>query len=539
MTDLQKNIDARSDSCAGLHRDFGQISNFLICRKFFYLTCLLCTGFTPASWADGWKILPEVLLTETFTDNAALLPDPFARTSWATEIAPSIHIEHIGSRASVLLDYRLRSTFYSNQTQLNNSQNYLNANSSFEAVENWLHVDARSSITQQSRSAFASTQLQNTSTLDANRVETNTYQISPYIRGRFSDAAIYQLRLNGTQTRTNDVALPDAKTTEWIGVVTSAASAGKWGWLVSGNALTVRSADLGSRHDNRLRASVIYAFSRQLKFSLITGYERANFASTRNRSNTTNGVGVDWLPTDRTKLSATREQRFFGDAYNLLFTHRTPLTAWKFVANKDVVVLPNTLTTITPGSVYELLYDVLSTSIPDPSARTEAVRRRLQESATAENGNFSNAFLTLRPFVSQSREGSIAVLGVRNTVTLTYSRREQRDLSPSSVFGLATPQSNIDVLQRNLNLAWAYRLTPLSTLTALYSRLQSESLSLSPIESKQRAQSIVLTTRLSPKASASMALRRVRFNNTAVNSYQENALVGTLLMRFYATPLYV
>jgi uncharacterized protein (PEP-CTERM system associated) len=208
------------------------------------------------------------------------------------------------------------------------------------------------------------------------------------------------------------------------------------------------------------------------------------------------------------------------------------MTAWKFVANKDVVVLPNTLTTITPGSVYELLYDVLSTAIPDPAARTEAVRRRLQESVTAENGNFSSAFLTLRPFVSQSREGAIALLGVRNTVTLTYSRKEQRDLSSSNVISSAIPQSNTDVLQRNWNVAWAYRLSPISTLTAVYSRLQSESLSPSPNESKQRAQSIVFTTRLSPRASASMALRRVHFNNTALNSYLENALVGTLLIRF-------
>lgn len=532
MTSVTKNIGFKSGLCAHSQQGFDYRDRLPIRRNFLGLACLLCTGFATASWADGWKILPEVLLTETFTDNAALLPQPFARNSWATEVAPSLHLEHIGSRASVLLDYRLRSTFYSNQARLNNSQNYLNANSTFEAVENWLYVDARSSITQQSRSAFASTQLQNTSTLDVNRVETNTYQISPYIRGKFSDAAIYQLRLNGTQTRTNDVAFPDTKTTEWIGVVTNAAAAGKWGWLVSGNALAVRSADIGSRQDNRLRASAIYAFSRQLKFSLITGYERTDFGSTGIRSHTTNGLAVDWLPTDRTKLSGTREQRFFGDAYHLLVTHRTPLTAWKFVANKDVVVLPNTLTTISPGSVYELLYDVLSTAIPDPAARTEAVRRRLQESVTAENGNFSSAFLTLRPFVSQSREGSIALLGVRNTVTLTYSRKEQRDLSSSNVISSAIPQSNTDVLQRNWNVAWAYRLSPISTLTAVYSRLQSESLSPSPNESKQRAQSIVFTTRLSPRASASMALRRVHFNNTALNSYLENALVGTLLIRF-------
>ena len=162
------------------------------------------------SYADVWKIAPEVTLTETFTDNAALVPASSAQNSWVTEVTPSLHIEHLGSRVSVLLDYRLRSTYYLNQTRLNSSQNFLNAASTFEAVENWLYVDARSSITQQNRSAFDSVQLQNTS-LGSNRVETNTYQISPYIRGRFADAAIYQLRLTGTETRTNDAAFPDTK----------------------------------------------------------------------------------------------------------------------------------------------------------------------------------------------------------------------------------------------------------------------------------------------------------------------------------------
>ena len=496
---------------------------------FFYITCLIYSSTAATSWADAWKIVPGVTFSETFTDNAALVPAATAQNSWATELTPSLHIEHLGARASVLLDYRLRSTVYSNQTRLNNSQNFLNASSTVEAVENWLYVDARSSITQQNRSAFDSAQLQNTSTLNTNRVETNTYQISPYIRGRFSDAAIYQLRVNGTETRTNDAAYPNTRTTEWIGVMTNAVPIAQWGWLVSGNALTVRSDDLGTRHDNRIRALATYAISRQLKFSLITGYERTDFARNGTRSKSTNGAGVDWLPTDRTKLSASREQRFFGDAYNVIFSHRTPLTAWKFTTTKDVVVLANTLTTVTPGSVYELLYDVLATSIPDPAARTEAVRRRLQESAAAENGNFSSAFLTLRPFVSQNREGSVALLGVRNTITLTFNRREQRDLASTSLPALL---QNADVLQRSWTASWAHRLSPVSTITAAYSSLRTDGLSLRQAESKQRAESIILTTRLSPKSSASLALRRVHFNNTALNSYRENALVGTILMQF-------
>jgi uncharacterized protein (PEP-CTERM system associated) len=497
--------------------------------NFFRGSVIFCSIGISTCHADAWNIQSGVGLVETFTDNAGLTPSTLAKNSWVSELTPSISIEHLGGRASVLIDYRLRSTIYSNQSQLNSNQNFLNASSTFEAVENWLYIDARSSITQQNRSAFGSAQLQNTSTLNANRVETNTHQISPYIRGRFADVAIYQLRLNGTETRTSDAAFPDTRTLEWIGVIGNAPNSVPWGWLVSGNALEVRNSDVSSRQDNRIRASGIYAFSRQLKFSLIGGYERSDFASAESRSTSTRGIGVEWLPTDRTKLSATREKRFFGDAYNLLFTHRTPLTAWRFVTTKDVIVLSNTLATASPGSAYELLYDVLATSIPDPAARTQAVRRRLQESATVDNGNFSSASLTTNPFVSQNREGSVALLGVRNTVTLTFGRREQRDTAASSQ-NLALQST--DVLQKNWNVSWAHRLSPISTITAVFSNLRTEGLSLAQPGSKQRAEGIVFNTRLSPRTTASLALRRTHFDSTVLTSYLENALAGTILMRF-------
>lgn len=490
---------------------------------------MFCAIIAFTHHADAWNIQTEAGLTETFTDNAGLTSPTLAKSSWVSELTPSIRIEHLGGRASVLIDYRLRSSFYSNQSQLNSNQNFLNASSTFEAVENWLYIDARSSITQQNRSAFGSAQLQNTSTLDANRVETNTYQISPYIRGRFADVAIYQLRLNETTTRTNEAAFPDTRTTEWIGVIGKAPASAPWGWSVTGNALEVRNSDVSNRHNNRIRASGIYAFSRQLRFSAIGGYERSDFASAESRSTSTRGIGVEWLPSDRTKLSATREKRFFGDGYNLLFTHRTPLTAWRFVTTKDVVVLSNTLTATSPGSAYELLYDVLASSIPDPAARTQAVRRRLQESATAESGNFSSASLTTNPFVSQNREGSVAFLGVRDTITVTFGRREQRDVAGSAP-NLALQSA--DVLQRNWNVSWAHRLSPISTITAVFSSLRTEALSLGQTESKQRAESLVFTTRLSPRTTATLALRRTHFNSTALDSYLENALAGTILMRF-------
>ena len=55
----------------------------------------------------AWQITPELSVTESFTDNAALLPAATAKKSWVTELTPGIRIEKLGVRSRLFFDYRL------------------------------------------------------------------------------------------------------------------------------------------------------------------------------------------------------------------------------------------------------------------------------------------------------------------------------------------------------------------------------------------------------------------------------------------------
>ena len=66
----------------------------------------------------AWRFTPEITVTESHTDNAALLPSATAKQSWVTESTPSIRIEKTGVRSRFYLDYRLSHFRYANDSQL-------------------------------------------------------------------------------------------------------------------------------------------------------------------------------------------------------------------------------------------------------------------------------------------------------------------------------------------------------------------------------------------------------------------------------------
>src|SRR5205807_6014513 len=112
------------------------------------------------------------------------------------------------------------------------TQRFLNSSANVEAVDTLLFVEARAAISQQNRSPFGPAVTPDPSTPSANRVETAVYQVAPTLRGQLSDIASYQLRLNETSVRADNVSLPGTRTTEWVGKISDASSSAKLGWAV-------------------------------------------------------------------------------------------------------------------------------------------------------------------------------------------------------------------------------------------------------------------------------------------------------------------
>ena len=429
------------------------------------------------------------------------------------------------------VSYRLRSYIYSGESRLNNNQNFLNSRAAFELVDNWMFVDARAGITQQSRSAFGAPVVADGGGTNANQTETRTFQLSPYVRGMFADRAIYQFRFNASESRTADNAFADSRTSEWLGLISTPPTPTRLGWLLDGSAQTVRNDDIGKRKNNRARASLIYQVMPTLALSAIGGYEDNSLASAEGRGGSSNGLGLEWNPSPRTRLVAIGQRRFFGNGHDVTFSHRTALTSWRFSSGRDVVLSQNIAVSANQISVSDLISDILSSSIPDPAARSAAVGQRLGQAGIPVTSTSSSGFLTSRPTLTRRQDASVAILGVRSTITLGLSRRDQRALGdttgPADSFEVSD-----DIRQTIFNGSWIYRLTPMSSFTLATSKSKSEGLNSSGFESEQRVQSLYFNTSLGPQTTASIGIRHDRFDSTRANSYRENSVTGSLSVRF-------
>jgi uncharacterized protein (PEP-CTERM system associated) len=480
--------------------------------------------------AQTWRIVPQISVRETYSDNAELTSAALAQSRMISDISTGILLERLGPHASFLFDYRLRSFIYAGDSRLNDTQNFLNSRANFELVDNWIFLDARANVSQQNRSAFGVPVAADNLGTNANQAETRTYQISPYVRGMFSDKAIYQLRFNASDSHTADDVIANTRSSEWLGLVSSAPNASQLGWLIDANVQTVRSDDIGRKKNSRAKASLIYQPLPQLNISAIGGYEENNLVNTETSSGSSNGLGIEWSPSPRTRLLAMGERRFFGNGYNFSFNHRTGLTAWRLSSSRDVVLAPN-IAAAGQISVTELISDILASSIPDPAARSAAVSQRLGQTGVPIASTSGTGFLTSRPTLNKRHDASIALLGTRSTITIAFSRRDQRGLGGTAGLPDSFDLSE-DIRQTTINASWAYRLTPLSSLTLSLSKSLSEGLTGSNFTSEQRLRSIYFTTSLGQHTSASIGVRHDQFDSTRVNSYRENSITGSLTVRF-------
>lgn len=480
--------------------------------------------------AESWKISPSVSVQGTLTDNVNLAPNDRKRSDLIMNVAPGIRVDGFGARASLQLDYRMNNLLYASESSRNNTQHFLSALGSLEAVENWLFVDARTSITQQAISPFAARPT-NAENINANRAETYTYGLSPYIRGRFGSTADYLLRYNCTTTETKGNVVRDFGVSEWVGNVKGGTAFVDLGWAVDASTQNYYVSQGRDTEASRLRGSLIYRLDPEIRLTATAGREANNFLSIEKRYKSTYGGGVDWSPTDRTLVSAFRERRFFGDGYEYSFRHRTRLTAWSYSDRKGVNTLPNQLATAGAGSAFDLLFNALASSIPDPVARRQEVERQLLIGGIPPDLALVTTFLTARVFVDRTREASVGLLGVNNTFTLTGTSTERQALG----VGIETLDSfalSPNIRQRGVSANWSHRLSPLSSLSVLGLRLRSTGSGPTALESTQTAVRMLLSFQVSPKAFASVGARRVLFDSTTGSDYRENALTGSLFVTF-------
>ncbi|RIX45468.1 MAG: TIGR03016 family PEP-CTERM system-associated outer membrane protein [Rhodocyclales bacterium GT-UBC] len=489
-----------------------------------------------ATEGKAWIIRPRISLTETYSDNVNVNRSNGGKQSdLISELAPGVRVEARTSRLNAYFDYALRGISYANESGNNQSQNSLNTFGTFEAVDKWLYLDFSGLIAQQAISAFG-TQSASNATINNNTTETSTFRLSPFIKGQFAGSVDYFVRYNTSKTRSDASSVSNVDLSEWTSQIKGSTPFQRLQWAVDASRQNLDYSRGSKTEAERIRGMLTYSIVPEFRISGSLGTESNNYASRDQESRTTSGYGFDWFPTERTQVSVFKEKRFFGDGHNISISHRLPRSYIRYTDTRDVSVLPNQFGTVGLGSVYDIYYQLFSnlepfasmTGIAKDAAVANAVSALLAQQGIAPNSQIVSGYLTSRATILRMQQLSLALTGVRNSITFAANRSESESVLATSALNDDLSKSS-SVRQQGVAVTLSHRLSENAALTAVISRQESNgnSTSTSPLKSTMTSYQINASTRLGTKTSGSLSVRRLEFDNNT-NPYTENALIGSI-----------
>ncbi len=465
-------------------------------------------------------------VTETLTDNA-MLRDSEKRSDAITQLSAGINAALRSDRVNGVLDYQLTGTVHARESKSDKVGQALRSAVNAVLIENLFYLDGAASISRQAISAFGIQDV-GRSLDNPNTTEVRNLSLTPSLRGRIGSSAVFDARVNFAHQSTEGSSRGDLSTrTESLSI--GARPGVRLGW----NASLVRSnykfKNGRTTQDTRALAGLVFQPDPSLRFNASLGREENDITTLGAKNNNTWGVGVVWVPSPRTSLSATRDHRFFGDAHSVSFVHREARTTWRFTSSRDLQnAQPNQATTVLQDA-FQLLDDLLASQVPDPVQRRDIVLKYMEQrgipASAVVNASFLNSAVTL---VSRQELG-FGWQGVRSNALFTAYRSDSRRVDGvSSVFDDLT--TDPAVRQQGAALTLGHRLTPVAgismTLTWQRSRGASETRN-----NELTSATLNWTTRLGPSSNFSLGARHVEFD-TQQNPYNENAVFATFGVRF-------
>lgn len=474
-----------------------------------------------------FSIVPRVSVTATATNNV-LLDNSRKVSDLATEVTPGVRVTSNGGRLKGFFDYSLTEIAHSSGEAQKSSRNALNTQGTLEAWERRAFVDFSGVISQQAISAFGTQSLDN-ATVNTNRTEVSNYRLSPYLRGNLSSTAEYELRYSRSMVHNKSDSTLDNSGAEWLARLKGDSSGRAFRWTVDAISQRYDFTAGRSTEADRLRGTLAYVLSPQLNVSAIGGYEASNYLSLGKEGKAFGGAGVQWTPSERTRLNIEAEGRQYGGLHSINFEHRSARTVWRFADVTEVSGTPGLTGTAGLGSVYDLVYSQMASVEPDPIQRAVLVNAYLKANGLNPNTVVTGGFLASSVAKRRRQELSFVLMGLRDTVTVTASRNVSQRLD--SVTTVLDDFSNSDILRSTgLSVNYAHRLTPTSTFNviAMQQRLAG---SVGLQGTTLRTLNLNVSSRLGMHVTGTVGARRTQFESVTI-PYSETAVVGSLLVQF-------
>ena len=471
-------------------------------------------------------IVPTLTATTTLTDNVNLSTDD-RRADLITQISPGISVTSNTRRVKGYLNYSVSALVYASESSNNEIQHALNAAATVEAVEDWAFVDVRGVVSQELVSAFG-TQSRESGAVNSNRTQVATYSVSPYVRGRIGDLATYDVRLTYQGSSGGESSTYDASTYEARARVAGATALRSVGWAVDATRQAFQNDTAGTSRTDRLRASVSYAVTPEFQVSITGGRESEDISGLGSQSFTTSGWGFNWIPTERTRVSASREKRFFGNSHAYTLEHRTPRTVWRYNDNRDLTSGFSQFR-LSRGTAYDLLFEQFASRYPDPVERDARVTEALQRSGTPPNSPALTGSLAAATLVQRRQEFAFAWLGVRDTLTVSIAQGQGQRADRVVVVTDDFANGN-RVTQRGISVSLGHRLTPISAVS-ITANSQRSTGTVDTRTSRLDTVALAWSGSFGARTTGSIAARHTRSGGSATN-YTESALTATFSMQF-------
>lgn len=514
--------------------DGGQAKSVEKGGAFYAMACLLVGGLASSSThAETWQLTTGIRSTATLTDNVALVgANPVS--DFVVEAIPNFSLVSTGGRLSYDINYSLDDVQHTAGIGGNRIVHNLASTAKFEAVEKRLYIDVAAQMSQQNISALG-VQNGTNANLTSNRSEVKNISISPHIQGPLSSTVNYNLRYRISEIKSDsNLAGTDSSSQDLTGAIRGGSDLTQWQLSFSRNdssttnaisSLVTQRTPNKSSTINSIQGSVFLRPDPQLSFSANVGHETNTSYIVGSPDTVTYGAGMQWRPSSLTSFSADVNHKGFGSNYAVSASHRTAWTAWNLNWTRDITSTQNLL--LAPNPNLDLLSSLVRNAYSDPE------RQKLLYSLLGIPPGYvpSLGLVTDQRMLQNVLRGTVAMIGVRNTVTINASRSKSQAATLSGAANDLTTFSNIRM--NSWGAAWSLLLSPVSHFTVNYNSSRSEGSGNTPtVESRQRLVSAELSSQLSPKLMASVMLKNSRSEGSQTGTIRENSCVATVGYRF-------
>jgi uncharacterized protein (PEP-CTERM system associated) len=475
-----------------------------------------------AAHGEKWTASASAGATETYNHNSGASQ---TNDGLVTSLTASAGIQGEGARLKLRGTFSATELLYAGQSQNNSFAPSVGLAATLEAIEKFFYVDATANVGQTYISPFGP-QPSNLTTPTSNRYTSQTYSVSPYIKGVMAQKISYSLRDDNVWTRSSSfgdssLTVPTTYYNNLTGQMSS--SAGYWGWSLDysrqyydngvGGGASAGAATLQTAH-----AIGSYQLDPQLSLSLRSGYEHDTFAMAPTEQGFIYGAGLNWAPTGRTSVNGFWEHHFFGSSYSAQVSHRLPNVALSANLSRGLSNFPQLAFQIPGGvTVAQFLDAAFTTRIPDPVERAQAVAQFLAQTGLPpvliSPLNFYNAQTSLQ----QSASLSAVWIGALNSIGVTLFRTKTETIAGTLAGLPAIFQAAANSTQTGCGVNYSHRLSGFTNLIASATYTRSTPNGGDDSTNNARANnfntSIGLSTQFTPKTSGSVGLSYFTFDS--------------------------